>query len=328
MVTQIVQMHHGSRLYGTHTETSDHDFKGVHIPSANALLLCRPENVITRNSSSSGTKNSPDDVDYQSYSISKFLEMVRVGDTNATEMLFAPPSAIITNTRFWGAVVANRHHLVSRECRGFVRYAQQQATKYCVKGDRLEVAHAVVSTLQKAVQTSAPHAKLNTILKQLEDFVALRPYSSLVELPCVNNESGFLLHFECLDRKIPITAKISDAFKLFEGVRDGYGARARAAMTSNGIDWKAVSHAYRITLEATELLSTGHLTLPIPNAAYVKLIKAGQVDYDKVQDELESKISALEALSANSPLPEKANQDVIDSLVKEFHLTAIDTISR
>jgi hypothetical protein len=41
------------------------------------------------------------------------------------------------------------------------------------------------------------------------------------------------------------------------------------AETQEGVDWKALSHAVRVGTQALELLKTGHVTFPLPNAAHV-----------------------------------------------------------
>lgn len=320
---QIVKMRHGSHLYGTNTATSDEDFKGVHLPSARGILLGRHEGVISEYTTPQDQKNKPGDVDYQSYALAKYLEMVRVGDTTATEMLFAPESALVHVTPWWHTVVANRPYIISRECRGFVHYARQQATKYCVKGDRLDVAVRITELLQQASDQNGGTAKLSAIRGQLEDFIAHSKYAAFVDMPCPNNASGTIEHFECLDRKMPMTARVMDALKLYAGVRDGYGKRAQAAYTSQGVDWKAISHAHRITGQAAELLSTGVITLPLPNAEYIREIKLGLHPYDKVQDELEQMIGSLDDLALTSPLPEKANVEIIEDLIISAHETQL-----
>ena len=40
-MNQIVRIEFGSHLYGTATESSDHDYKSVYIPSAKDILLQR-----------------------------------------------------------------------------------------------------------------------------------------------------------------------------------------------------------------------------------------------------------------------------------------------
>ena len=86
----ILRVKHGSHLYGTSTPESDQDFKGVHIPSGRGILLQQPESVINKGVKLSDTiKNQAGDVDEQSFSVQKYLQMLSVGDTVATEMLFA-----------------------------------------------------------------------------------------------------------------------------------------------------------------------------------------------------------------------------------------------
>jgi len=79
-------------LFGTSTPLSDQDFKDVHLPSGEAILLQRAEELIDRGIvAKHGTKNATKAVDEQSFSLQKFFTMLAKGDTAATEILFAPP---------------------------------------------------------------------------------------------------------------------------------------------------------------------------------------------------------------------------------------------
>lgn len=317
-LTPIVRLIHGSRLYGTATPTSDTDYKGVHIPSGEAILLGRPEDVITRDiRAADAARNGPGDVDDQSYSLAKFLKMVSVGDTVATEMLFAPGSAIISRSPVWEMLQTSRHRLVNRECRGFVRYCIQQAAKYSIKGDRLAACEAAVTLLETGLADQGPNVRLGAIRPALEAFAADPAHFAGFET--VPGQHGPIEHFVCLDRKTPLTTRIFDALSLYRRIHADYGKRAAAAMTAGGIDWKAMSHAVRVARQAEELLSTGHLTLPRPDAADLIEIKLGQRPYEAVQDELETIVERLPSLVERSRLPEASEADWIRAFILEAH---------
>lgn len=126
-VTQLVRVAHGSHLYGTSTPTSDQDFKGVHLPSGEAIVLQRAEDVLERGVKSkiAGTdKNAADAVDDQSYSLQKFFGMLAKGDTVATEILFAPYP--VEADPAWADVQIVGRRLLNRQCKGFVGYCVRQ----------------------------------------------------------------------------------------------------------------------------------------------------------------------------------------------------------
>ena len=79
----------GSYLYGTNSESSDKDYKGVFLPNLNDLILGKAPKHYTSTTGSSVDRNTADDVDETYYSLQYFLELAAKGDTNAIDILFA-----------------------------------------------------------------------------------------------------------------------------------------------------------------------------------------------------------------------------------------------
>jgi len=85
----------------------------------------------------------------------------------------------------------------------------------------------------------------------------------------------------------------------------------------------AISHAVRVAYEAIELMETGHVTLPLPNAAHVTAIKTGQIPYSEVALELEQLLVRAQAAAASSPLPDEPDQNFIDQLVAHTYTNVV-----
>lgn len=319
----IVRVKHGSHLYGTSTPASDTDYKSVHIPSAEAIVLQRAENVIDRKVKLSATlKNQAGDVDDQSYSLQKFLGMLAAGDTVATEILFAKPEQTSTE---WEHIQALRPKLLNRQCKGFVGYCRRQAAKYGIKGSRMGAVKAVLDFLE-IVKLGLPTAtaRLSDIEAQLHDWSAGREHVMWENIPSPNGSD--MWHLNVCDRKMPMTVRIEDAYAVWAKVWENYGDRARAAMTNEGIDWKAVSHAVRVARQAIELLETGHLTFPRPDAEELLAIKLGQIPYSEVSPLLEQLVERVEEVSLTSVLPEDPDLELHDLIVKLFYLEQVRTL--
>lgn len=62
-------MKHGSHLYGTNTEKSDTDYKGIFLPSIEDYLLQKVQKTITQNTGDGKSKNSNTDIDDQLFSL-------------------------------------------------------------------------------------------------------------------------------------------------------------------------------------------------------------------------------------------------------------------
>ncbi len=329
MTEIIFKARTGSHLFGTTTPTSDIDIKGVYIPSAREILMAKIPEIIDLSTGSDKTKNTSDDVDEEYYALHKFLGMISKGDMVATEMLFAQGMEIehwsgndyYGRNQIWYDLHKNKHRLLSRECKGFVGYVQRQANTYSVKGDRLNDINDAIYYL-KHLQIRNPDAKKLSDVPDFREITAgfcnqitsPRSHTSY-EYVEVNGKEVF--HFICCDRKVPDSVTFKTAIDVFQKVADEYGHRARMAADNQGRDWKAISHAIRVGEEAIELLNTGNITFPRPNASYLLDIKLGNVEYSKVSDQLDSILAQVETLVSTSPLPEKPDYQWIE----DFYLS-------
>jgi hypothetical protein len=315
-VRQIVRVQHGSHLYGTNTPTSDLDYKGVHLPSGEAIVLQRAENVIDRKTKRDcAVKNTADDTDDQSYSLQKFFGMLAVGDTVATEILFAPTPVFQDET--WAEIQAVGKSLLNRQCRGFVGYCRRQAAKYGIKGSRMAACEDIVSLFTAAIEKHGTVAKIELVASDLAAFCASHEFSAI---EIITSQAGTdVPHLDVVDRKVPYTANLKTALDIYSKVYENYGARARAAKLNEGIDWKAVSHAMRVARQAIELLTTGSITVPRPDAAELLEIKLGKRPYSAVAEELEALVERVEIVSGSSPLPERSDHRLIDRTVLRYY---------
>jgi len=318
-VKQLVRIKHGSHLYGTSTPSSDTDWKGVHLPSGEAVILGRAENHINRGvvSKIEGTdKNAADAVDDESFSVQKFFEMLMKGDTVATEILFACNDAYEWPTfdERWWEVRKTGIALLNRQCKGFVGYCVRQAAKYGIKGSRMSAVKDVLDVLGKHRFGD----KMSTIEAELHNWSAGREHVMWENIPGPNGK--ILWHLNVCDRKMPMTVYIGEAYKVWEKVWQNYGQRARQAMDNEGIDWKAMSHAVRVAGQAIELLDTGRITFPRPDASFLLAIKRGKLDYSAVSEYLEGQVTEAHAASERSKLPEKSDHKLADALVRRLYL--------
>lgn len=315
-VKQLVRVPHGSELYGTSTPQSDKDYKSVHLPSGRGILLQRPEDVIDKSIVSKvGTKNDADAIDDQSFSLQKFFKMLADGDTVATEILFAEP---ISQDESWPAIQRfAKRHLLNRKCKGFVGYCVRQAAKYGIKGSRMAAVHKVTTELSRQSLGRVATARLAVIEPELRAFTEGMEHVRWENIPHPDGRECW--HINVCDRKMPMTATIKEAFNVFSKVWENYGERARAAMTNEGIDWKAMSHAVRVARRAIELLDTGKMTFPRPDAVELLRIKQGEMPYSDVSQTLEALVARVQEASAKSMLPDASNVLVADEFLLDLY---------
>lgn len=291
----LVLMPFGSHLYGTETEASDFDFKGIFLPKREEALLGRIRRRITsRPEKAEGTKNAPGDVEWELLSLHEFLKMALEGQTMALDMLHASPKMPLLSSLDWSVLRRERRRFYTKNLKAFVGYARRQAAKYGVKGSRLHTAKKMVEFLR--AQGDLPVA---TVLDPL----------LASGLPHVHATDDPAAPIEILGKRLTALAKCSHYLVSFEKYLDSYGARAVAAEKSEGVDWKAMSHALRAAWEVRAILVDGEFSLPLPwaEAGYLLGVKAGIYYFRDVQEELEYRIAEIEALASYSTLPERAD---------------------
>src|SRR6056297_3686368 len=77
----------GSSLYGTNSENSDIDYKGIFLPNKRELLLGKKMKSYTYSSGNDKGKNTKNDVDIQLWSLHYFIELLSKGETGAIDLL-------------------------------------------------------------------------------------------------------------------------------------------------------------------------------------------------------------------------------------------------
>lgn len=318
---RLVRMIFGSHLYGTDTSSSDRDFKSVVVPDARAILLQRtklPQRE--QRKKGDGEKNYAGEVEEEVFLLQRFLGLAAEGQTVALDMLFAPDWALTeTPSELWREIIANRHRLLTRKSAAFLGYARRQANRYGIKGSRVAASRSALEILDAGVAKHGTTAKLCLLADEIS--AHLGEHSSLMPEATPHGQEVTLW---CVcDRKMPFTASIKSAQGIMARVVNEYGTRALMAETQQGVDWKALSHAVRVGTQAVELLRTGHVTFPLPNAAHVLKIKQGQRTYQDVANEIEDLLVEVETSAEASILRPDPDYDWIDDFVASVHRSEV-----
>ena len=291
---------YGSKLYGTDNELSDTDYKGIFLPSVQDILLKKYKDVIKFNSNNTNTKNQKEDTDIELYSIYKFLELIKKGETGAVDLLFSMfrEDTVLYITKETQYIKDIYKFLLSNNISAFKGYCLQQTKRYGVRGSRYGTVKAVVEALNTGVYD------------KVQDFVSAN--TLLTELPYVEADEEF---FEVLGRKYHLKAPFEIAKESILKVYNDYGHRSKKASEESGYDAKAISHAYRVIQEIKELLSTGFIVFPLRDAEYIREIKESKHNFDCILNDIETQIEELSESIENSALPDSINSDLIDKLL-------------
>lgn len=290
----IVKMNFGSHLYGTNTENSDKDIKGVYLPPLNDCILNKIKKSISNNTkANNNSKNTKDDIDCEFYSLQYFLlELGKNGDTTFLDMIHAPNGSIIDMSPEWEFLRANRSMFYTKSLKSYVGYCRGQAAKYGIRGSKLQEAKKILDVLNKHNEGE----KLANFWEELPD----SEYSKRYDID--NCQAKDKRAFDFCAKKLMADTNVFFAKQTIQKFYDSYGERARMAQNNEGIDWKAISHAFRVGYQLKELYMTGDLIFPLRNAEYLKNLKKGVYHYinDNVAENLDTLINEVEILANKS----------------------------
>ncbi len=304
----IVKSVFGSRLYGTNSEKSDNDYKGIYLPELKDAILNKYPKSIMFNTNNNG-KNTSDDIDTEFYSLQYFIKLAIKGETVAFDMLFTPENQIVENSWIWNRLVDNRDKFLSKNIRAFMGYAKNQAAKYGLKTDRLKAIDDSINIIE-TVCYDRPLAKLTDIW----DNLYTGKYVSKTE-PNVNGKRMY----QILDKRYEESCLVSFVLQSLNGMKSKYGNRTKESSETNGVDWKAVSHAVRVVDEVIMMARDKHIVFPLPNAPFIKEIKEGKYSIDFISEKLDSKMKEATEYMEKSDLPEKVDENFWDDFIYQIY---------
>jgi len=323
-VRQIIKMIHGSFLYGTNVETSDRDYKAVHIPDGKDILLQRAPNSIRNGSYEE--RNQPGQEDTNSLSLQHFLKLLCQGQTEPLDMIFTP-KAFWTNEpgEEWLEILSHRKKFLSAHIKVCLGFSRGQTRKYAIKADLFKALENAYHYFSNALNVSLkpPNARVSE-LDYLEEFANNNFASYLEDVTLANG--GVVTHLCVCDVRVPITASIREAYEIYKRSFKNYGERVQRAANLDSKDWKALMHALRVVEQTLELLTTRKITFPRPNADYLRQVRQGEVSYDKVIDQVEETIVRVEEASKKSSLPKEADAELAEELVLRHYRKAVQQL--
>lgn len=330
----------GSHLYGTNTENSDLDFRGVYIPTINDLILHKDKDEINEELQIKITpgKHVDEDgdviwnpgfieykkVDIKIFSLQKFIRLCSKADTNALDVLF---SIDIYNTKtyvndrieqYYGDRQAlrylydNRPLLINTDrLESPCSYAFKQATKYSLKGTRR---NTILQILDKC--------KLLSDLHTVEDLTELLLNGNLIDEKHVRidelDNKGKIekyLYICGVQHQFNLTL---DKFKQrLQDKLDKEYTSQRTIDACDGNDWKALSHAIRVLYEIKELLETGNITFPCNE--FITHIKLGCVPREEIDNTFEKEFNNI----LNKVQENKLNWKYDEEFWNDFLLSVI-----
>ncbi len=288
----IVRTIYGSHLYGLAGPKSDKDYKSVFMPTMQQVLLGRIPRTQRLSSGDPLNKNTSTDIDDDSYSLHYFLELAHQGQSVALDMLHGDKEEEFTEE--WMYLKRNRHMFYTKSMTAFVGYARKQAAKYGIKGSRL-------SAVAEGLRILLAHPRL-TIVELTRD----KSIIPETEFSYVDYENGW---WELCGKKMSFGSLCSEYIPMLMKYHSNYGKRALLALTNEGLDWKAISHALRVGYQTKAIFLYNEFYYPLRETNFLMDVKNGRLNYTKkVAPILDALMEELEELSKASQLPEKTNR--------------------
>lgn len=305
---------YGSRLYGTNDENSDYDWKTIIMPDLADLLVGVPIKNQFFSTANEKVKNTSEDTDTELVPIQVFCKDFFAGQTYAIEIAFGALQRIniegveVHDERFLSIVTTLTKYFLTANINAMVGYAYHQSQLYSAKGDRLDKLHTFRDYLVSSGNDLG--LVLDDKLGKILDVVDVEKHPNLFDkllsvTKSPNPDGSFQRCFNILEKLYPEGISIAEAIRRVDLTINKYGARANAAMVNEGKDWKAISHAVRITEEALSILNDHYLTMPLEQEKVdlFKSIKYGTIEWNTVQAMLISNIDEIEAAQLRCKLP-------------------------
>lgn len=298
----------GSHLYGTDTEKSDLDLKGLFLPSVESLVLQNSVKSLHFSTGNEHSRNSSEDVDIELWSLQYWLlKLVPSGDTGALDLFFSPSHAkcVIFRDPCLDAVFDSPERLLDlKNNQAYVGYAIGQAKKYGIKGSRLGAIKHVQRWLEAAEDrfSQEPDLRLGAVMDEI-----LRDCGSKYCAEVTDNSGKRCI--QLCGKLHTETIRLTEFRNRVDSDMARYGARANDAEQNNGIDYKAMSHAIRAIDQMEELLTTGRVNFPLKTREGIMAVKRGEFTWQEMEPMVLERLAQIEALQAECGQPHRYDAD-------------------
>lgn len=224
------------------------------------------------------------EVDTKIHSIKKAMNMLLDGDPQMTELLFAPESNVERCTSIGEMFLEHGPSLLSMSIKKrLTGFAYSEWSK-------ARALQCVMEAIPK------DHQNLRT------------------DLVSYMRERG-------ADK-----ASTDDVLQLFDSVRGrtyvkstgNLGAKRKADVERYGYCVSSASHACRLLSQLTELMLTGRIQFPRPDAAFLRDIRSGKVQVGEVEKYYDSLLMDVESAALKTVLPEKPDRERAETLYRQM----------
>ena len=289
----------GSQLYGTDTPESDTDYRGICIPPMDVLL--NPFYPFEQKDSGF------EEEDRTLYSLDKFFRLCADSNPNIVELLFVPFENVVFHSKYWSKILKNKQYFLSKKARfKFTGYAFSQL-------------HKIKAHREWFINPPSKKPERSDFGLGGTSLVSGENLSAVTNLP-----------FSLFKDEVSDEIRREKEYRLVKKKWDDYmswfknrNPKRRELEEMYQYDTKAAYHLFRLMTEGKELLLTGNITFPLPNAEEIRAIKNGLYTYEEVLEKAELLDSEFEIWYNESILPNKPNRNKLIELyfeiIEEYH---------
>ena len=331
---KIVEFVTGSNLYGTATKDSDIDTRGVFLASEEFYLGFLDNVKLLKPGDGSDT---------EFHELMNFAKLSLDNNPNIIEYLFVPEDKWIDPTDEWKMIVKYRHWIVSKKAKyTFSEYAHSQFLR--IKRHRgwlfnppkkqpLRSDYGLIDgeSLVSKSQIGAFNILLAMYLEEIREFHSLR--DQLLEMEETKNFKIAMQEMKATPKEIiskimPVSDNFLEALekeKAYQNALREWNAYLNWKKNRNperaileekyGFDCKHATHLVRLMLEGEELLKTGNITFPRPEAELLLDIRNGVWKYEDLIKHVEDYDEKFNKLYEESNLPHSPDRVSVNLLV-------------
>jgi uncharacterized protein len=337
----------GSHAYGTNTETSDRDYRGIFVlPNEEYLKLASPPEQIT---------DGRQDIVF--YSLKRFFELAQAVNPNIIELLWMPEDTTIIEKDVFKLIKENRHLFISKKAyHSFSGYSYSQIHK--AKGNKKRINNPqperrpnrldycfVIPYNKNGIYRTDPRFPGRPIqvysyginlgefhvaaLEHTLNMYRLYHYGPGAKgvfrgtdmLVCesipiedeVNNFWGFLIYDkDAYERDLREWTQYWDWIKNRNASRwEKYDGEVKF-----DYDHKNMAHCMRLLLSGESILCTGEPIVRLTGESLKRVmdIRNGVREYDDLLAEVETRMERLTKLYDESQIPHAVNYKLIEAL--------------
>jgi len=325
----------GSKAYGLNTATSDTDIRGVFVLPQDEYYGLHYVDQIS---------NESNDVVY--YELKRFVELLAKNNPNMLELLHMPPDCILYRHPLYERFKPEL--FLSRLCQTtFAGYALTQVKK--AKGLNKKIVNPVEPHRKSVLdfcyvvqgQGSVPLLQFlaNRGLQQEDCGLAKIPhmpelyglyYSPDVRFKgVIQRENANDVSLSSIPKGLEPLAVLSfnkngystyckEYLEYWEWVEKRNDARYQNTLShGKNYDAKNLMHTFRLLAMAEEIARDGHIQVRRPDRAFLLQIRAGAYEYAELVEMAEARIAQMDALYAQSSLPETPDLAKINQTLSE-----------